>query len=199
MTESDMREFVGLLAETATVFGTPRPSPMVVNVYFRTLRDFDIGEVRRAFSDHIRSSRFFPRPCELVEQIAGTAEDRGRSAWQEVLKTLERDGSYASVRFSSPLIHWALVRMGGWTRLGAMTAKDEPFREKDFINWYGKAERLGLTWADVPNRLPGRIELNNRMRGVDADRLGLNSVYLGQVIDVGKNPLPPALDPALDF
>lgn len=189
MTDGNMREFVALLAETASVFGTPRPSSMVVNVYFRTLRDFDIAQVRQALSDHIRTNRFFPRPCELVEQIAGTAEDRARKAWQEVLETLERDGSYASVRFSNPLIHWALVRMGGWPHMGTMNGRDEPFREKDFIHWYGKAERLGLTWAEVPARLAGRIELNNRMKGFDADRLGLKSVYLGQVVDVGKKTL----------
>lgn len=190
MTDSDTKEFVALLAETAAVYGATRPSKMLFGVYFRTLRGFPIQEVRRAFSDHIRTSRFFPRPCELVEQIAGTAEDRARRAWQEILETLERRGSYASVRFSSPLIHWALARMGGWTRLGTMNGHDEPFRERDFITWYGKAERLDLTWTDVPPRLPGLIELNNRMQAIDTDRLGLENVYLGQVVDVGKKALP---------
>lgn len=186
MTSEDLGEFVALLAETAEVLGGKLPSKMALGVYYRMLKDFEMAEVRRAISNHVRTSRFFPRPCELVERIAGTVEDRARRAWQEVLETLDHHGTYASVRFSSPLIHWTLVRMGGWPRLGGMSFLDEPFCEKDFVSWYGKAETMGVTWADVPGRMPGRIELNNRMQGIDPARLGLRDAYIGEVVEIGS-------------
>lgn len=196
MTTDDLEEFVALLGETAELMGVRALSKMALNIYFRTLKDFGLSEVRRAVSDHIRACPFFPRPSEVAQRIEGTPKDRVMGAWQEVLATLDRHGTYASVRFSSPLIHWALERMGGWPRLGGMTYRDEPFREKDFAYWYGRAERLGVTWNDVPGRMAGRIELNNRMQREDPARLGLKNTYVGEVVMASAVTVPPEREAA---
>lgn len=182
MTTEDVEAFVALLGETAELMGVKAPSKMALNIYFRTLKDFRLSDVRRAVSDHIRTCPFFPRPCEVVARIEGTPEDRILLAWQEVLTTLERHGSYVSVRFSSPTIHWALARMGGWPRLGEMTYREEPFRGKDFAYWFARAEKLGVTWDDVPGCMAGRIEMNNMRQKHDPTRLGLKDAYIGEVV-----------------
>lgn len=194
MTGTDFPRLAALLAQTAEVYGKDRPTAGALKVFAAALSDYDAEEVRRALSVHVRTNKFMPRPADLIEILEGTAEDRARMAWQKVKSAQRRYGAHYSVAFTDPLIHYAVERLGGWTALSRIEAKDEPFRERDFVGWYAKGERAGVGWEQVSSRLPGFHELNNRQCGTDPARLGLESTYTGSTIHVDGIERPRALE-----
>lgn len=194
MKAADFAEFAALMGQTAEVYGKERPSAGALKVMAAALAAYPVADVRRALSVHVRRSKFMPRPADLIEILEGTAEDRARAAWQTVLNALRRHGAYASVAFGDPLIHYAIERLGSWIALSGMERQAEPFREKDFVSWYGKGERAGISWGDVPARLPGLHELNNRNAAIDPARLGLAATYTGDAVPVGGGAERPPIE-----
>jgi hypothetical protein len=162
MTPEDFREFVTLLGRTAEVYGRPLPPDGALTVMFNALADCTLEEIRAALTAHIRSCKFMPRPADLLEQIRGSEEDRARAAWHRALDACRRVGTWNSVYFDDPAVHYAVERLGGWPALGAVCGEDLPFREKDFCYWYARAERADLAWDAVPPVLIGQHHLLSR-------------------------------------
>lgn len=185
LTGADFIEFAALLAQVAEVYGKPRPTSGVLKVFAAALNGYGLKEISRALSVHVRTSKFMPRPADLIELLEGTAEARAQTAWQKVMAAQRRCSGYCSVAFDDPLIHYSIERLGGWTELSEMMKKDKPFRERDFIAWYVKGERAGIGWKDVPSHLAGLHELSNRQCGKDPALLGLSETYTGAIIRIG--------------
>lgn len=168
MRKEDLEPFVRLMAETADLYSRERQSTAALKIYFAALADLAFEEFRRALSDHIRACKFYPRPADLLEQARGSAEDRAAIAWQRVLTAVREIGTWESVRFPDPIIHYAVDRVGGWPRIGEITAQEAPHRERDFCGWYAKGEKSGVTWEHVSPQLPGHLALENVRTGHEA-------------------------------
>jgi len=165
--QHDFEPFVAMMAVLADAYGQPRLSENATKLYFRVLSEYSLDEVSRAIVEHLKRSPFMPKPCDIIRNIEGTAEDRGREAWHAVLQAMRKHGAYASVRFDDPAIHFAIERMGGWQKLCLMPEDELPFRERDFIGHYKRGERVG--WGSVPDRFVGIVEQQNAQDGwVDA-------------------------------
>jgi hypothetical protein len=162
MTPEDFREFVTLFGRTAEVYGRPLPPDGALTVMFNALADCTLEEIRAALTAHIRSCKFMPRPADLLEQIRGSEEDRARAAWHRALTACRGVGTWTSVYFDDPAVHYAVERLGGWPAFGAVRGEDLPFREKDFCYWYARAERADLAWDAVPPVLIGQHHLLSR-------------------------------------
>ena len=161
MKGEDFEEFLRLMWEVSELYDKGKPTAGALKLYFVALAPLSLEEVAEALSYHVRISKFFPRPAEILAHSRGSVEDRARSAWRAVVSALGRIGSWSSVRFEDPAIHYALEQMGGWESLGNMETKDLPFREKDFIHWYSCADRSHIGADDVPWSLMGRVERQN--------------------------------------
>lgn len=72
MTHDDKSRFVRAFAAHAAVFNKPVTDDLV-GIYWAILSDFLIEDVERAFVMHIKTSRFFPMPAELMELIPSAA------------------------------------------------------------------------------------------------------------------------------
>lgn len=196
MTGADFIEFAALLAQVAEVYGKPRPASGVLKVFAAALNGYEMKDISRALNVHVRTSKFMPRPADLIEYLEGTADDRAQAAWQKVLTAQRRCSGYCSVAFDDPLIHYSIERLGGWTELSEMMKKDKPFRERDFIAWYVKGEQAGIGWKDVPVHLAGLHELANRQCGKDPALLGLSQAYTGAIIRIGAKDAHSSLEVA---
>jgi len=138
-----------------------RPSTALTEIYWTSLKPFTDEQCKKAFNEVILSSRFFPKPVDIIETIRGTQGNRATEAWTEVLGALRKKGAYSSVKFNDPAIHTTIEAMGGWIELGNMLVGDEKWKQKEFEKLYPIMERRG----GHSEYLAGRIEINNSAKG----------------------------------
>ena len=171
MERDEWGEFLKILDAVSDLYGKDKMVGPGVSMFFGLMAPYSFQEFSRAMEEHCRTCKFFPRPADLIGIIEGSAEDRGRLAWQEVLRACEVHGTYRSVNFDDPRIHYAVNAIGGWVKFGAMPESERPFREKDFLLHFRAAERMRLTWESigVPRRLVGHCEQENAFHGHEVE------------------------------
>ena len=73
MKDSDKRQFWELLKATYEIYGK-YPTPTAAKMWWGSLKFFTFESVQTAFSHHINSNKYLPRPSEIRE-ILRLAED----------------------------------------------------------------------------------------------------------------------------
>lgn len=134
-------------------------------LYFGALEPYEIDAIRSAAMNATRTLKFFPRPAELIEIIAGTPDDRALTAWTRVETALRDVGTYQSVDFGDAVLHAVIEQMGGWA--GAWTwerleEKDYGFKRLEFTRLYRLFEDRGVS-RPLPS-LAGQAALANRQK-----------------------------------
>ncbi len=168
--EKDFAAFSDLMYEVAQMYRTQPVSEAGLQLMFSALEEFPLAVVIRAIGAHLKTGKFFPTPAEIREQIQGSAADRGRAAFQQVLEAIRRFGIYQSVKWPDPCIHYALDRLGGWRWLcEKLDQENRPFIERDFCHFYAEAERIGVAWdtPGLPGYFPGLFEIDNSAKGLE--------------------------------
>jgi hypothetical protein len=69
MTEENISEFAKSLLVTATIYDKEL-SKDLISVYFDVLKEFDIKDIKNSFTQHIKTGKFFPKPCEIIELVS---------------------------------------------------------------------------------------------------------------------------------
>ncbi|MBL8841963.1 MAG: hypothetical protein JNL90_10615 [Planctomycetes bacterium] len=117
-----------------------------------------IGDVEAAATAHVRSSRFFPAPCDLLRSAAEPdAELEAARAWLRVeeLAKIERAPDGREIEKLDGATNWSYVAsercktrledavtleainlVGGWGAIKAQDGRD--FRRRDFLNLHRK-------------------------------------------------------------
>ena len=195
MTESlDYQRFLALMRNAAekTVAPAEKDIGRAALAMFHDLEGYTFEAVQNAVDAHCRSERFFPTLADIISRLEGNAADRAAVAWSAVLWAVERIGSWESVCFPCPAIHYAISRMGGWVHLCEVLSHErEPFLSKDFARFFSIGENIAA-WEDgdgktrVARHLPGRHEVGNRGSGYK--RLKIIDTTTGDVIKDGFFP-----------
>jgi hypothetical protein len=160
MTHDDAEAFATLMEGLNTAF--PRQAlteTAQAKVYFPALRDLSIAEVTRGVESAIRYATFMPSPGEIRHRVTGSTEDRAVLAWPRVRHAaMAGYGYYRDLDFGDPIIHAAVIAMGGWRVLYSHGFRDTESVEwvtarREFLQLYSVYDRLGAP-ADTPNALP---------------------------------------------
>jgi hypothetical protein len=135
MGKSEMKNLSNVLIATAGLYGTNLP-PGAVLLYIESLKDFEYKDISKAMSDHIRESKFFPKPAEIIERIrpALNKTDKANTAWLQLLKAKRDYGYYNSVVFDDVVIPQCIRAMGGWLKVSDRDA--DTWMHKEFIGLY---------------------------------------------------------------
>lgn len=149
-------------------------SPILKDIYWKALEQFTDKQCMRAFNEVILSSRFFPKPVDIIEAIRGTQGNRATVAWTKTLDAVRRVGNYQSVQFDDPVIHSVIEVMGGWIQLGMMLIDDEKWKQKEFEKLYPVMEVRG----NHPEQLVGIVERDNSANG--------HLDHIPKVVQIGK-------------
>jgi hypothetical protein len=120
-------EAMGVLCET---FGEPL-SDLRTEGYFDALRDFPIEAVSAAFRQALRVCRFFPKPIELRELVAGRPEDAAEQAWAAVLREIRRVGYVGKPQLDARTLRAVSELWGGWQRLCETLPAEGP----ELVGW----------------------------------------------------------------
>lgn len=179
MIPRDRGEFANLMTQ-ALAFYRQDCSDFALSVWWEACQRFDLEQVRKALTAHAMDperGQFAPKPADLVRQLQGTHTDRALLAWGRVWEAMQSTGAYQTVDFGDPIIHAAVVDLGGWVSLCRIDLDDLPFVQKRFCDAYRVYSKVGK--PDAPLRLAGESELVNTQSG----RIGVDpTLSLGQAV-----------------
>ena len=96
MLDSQKSEFFDLMCATVEVYGQPKLSKDAIRIWWAALQQFDIAEVRQALDEHIRKSKFTPRPADILDILDKIHPD-GRPGAEEAWAMIPRDESESAV------------------------------------------------------------------------------------------------------
>ncbi len=138
MQKGDLPQFLILIANIGELYGKAVSGPLT-DIYWETLKSFELEDLRRAFSAHVCNpdcGQYFPKPADIVKFIEGGGETKALQAWTKVENAIHWVGSYESLAFDDPIIHSVIEDMGGWVKLCALSLEELPFRALDFQKRY---------------------------------------------------------------
>jgi len=166
--EQDWAEFVSLWQIAADASANIKQDEALARapVHFKMLAQYPFEQVFEAVMHHCKSNKFFPMPADIITLIEGYAEDNACLAWATVQRMRESFGTWYTVQFSDPCVHYAIQQMGGWIKISEMPDDDFKFCNKEFIALYLHANRLGLTWGhhQIPIMLEGYYWCESRAK-----------------------------------
>jgi hypothetical protein len=114
-------------------------SETLMDVYWKALEPFTDEQCEKAFNEVIVSSRFFPKPVDIIEKMQ--REDKATEAWVQVLKAMQHVGISEIPTFHDPAINSAIEAMGGWMQLASMEIEDRRWQRKEFEDLYPVMKR----------------------------------------------------------
>lgn len=135
MKDTDIEEFTKSLTITAAIF-KENTTPDILRMYFEILKKYELTDIKKALIQHVESSKYFPRPAEIIALIKPqeSIEDKANKAWNLLLKAIARHGYYDSVQFEDKAIHSCIRAMGGWMQVS--DREPDTWMHKDFVNFY---------------------------------------------------------------
>lgn len=163
-------------------------SELKVELYFKILQRFPGREVAQAIEIALQTTKFFPKPAELVEIIMGSASDRAAIAWNTFLDIVRRIGPSDSVVFEDTRLSAIVDYFGGWEEVHKWKSDELTWRRQEFIKIYAS-----LRQPPPGRRHIGNIEHQNRVRGF------LDHIPETVVIPKKGLPGPPELPPPNEY
>lgn len=188
MQSNEFERFKLVLAKTFALYDKPL-TDVLLEVWWESLRAYELQEVTRALSAHIRNpdnGQFLPKPADVIRALRGTSANTAQSAWTKVEGAIRKIGPYRSVAFDDPVIHRVIQDMGGWIKINKITNEELPFVQREFENRYRGFSATGEI-PDYPRTLTGIPEDYNKREAI---RIGADlqekTVLIG---DAGKAEL----------
>ena len=194
MNSQDLPRFASSLTAMAVLFDKSI-TPQVTEIYFRALANFTIDEVEAGISKACHTLKFFPRPVELTEAVAGGSaniDDKAITEACRVLEAIKAVGTYCSVVFDDPVTQAVIVQQfGGWSRFSELREDEEKWFIKDFSNGYKAFARMGVKhYGAMPGIAASQNALTGRQWNEDPVLIGDKQKALA-VRAQGAQELPP--------
>ena len=196
MTDAEREAVVGALTVAAEIFGEAMTAARMEG-YVAALDDLAGAQVIAAIAGLTRTSRYFPRPADIRDAAIGSVDDRAELAWRRVLAALEQVGTNASVDFGDPILHAAVVDLGGWADAWQWQRLDDRalgFVRTDFVRLYRIHARHGGAGARILQGVEARQ--NALTRG--AWTRGTDHIDVVLAVGPGGESLGPAALPAAE-
>lgn len=183
MNNNDVTKFKEQMAGLSHMYDKPI-GKQTGEMYWNALKSLSIDEFIIAVTRHVQdvdSGKFFPKPADLLKytvkndkQKALAIQDSAELAWNVVVGEISRIGSWGTLKMDDGKAIAAVKAIGGWRNLCSMSNDKLNWAKKEFIAAYGCYERTPVEL--LPNKLPGRIAIENNKRDRQANGLGLKQV-----------------------
>lgn len=119
-------------------------------VWGMVLERYDQEEISKAFSLYLAEESRFPTPADIVSRISGDAEGKALDALIRVEKAQAAHGSYLTVIFDDPIIHFVIDELGGWIKSCRLTEYEFTWWKKDFRERYKHHLKYSGDLKNVP-------------------------------------------------
>ena len=166
MDDSNKRAFQEIVLATAELYSTVKKievTPIMLKLFFSSLRDFTIEQVSYGFEQHLSDpidGKFFPKPANIIKHLKESetsTEERAELAWAQVIRKIRSTGSYGSLKLDDKQAIAAVKSLGSWQQLCNSTEAEMTWKKKEFLSMYETYEKTPVEL--LPGSLPGRIDL----------------------------------------
>lgn len=147
------REMISVLAE----LHQREISATLLEAYYEALKEYPIKAIETAGKALLKSSRFFPKPADFIDEIDGTDDEQAEDTWEKALAILY--DPYASFIVERN-IAVAIESLGGREYIGGLDQDELRWIKKDFIKIYKSRPH-----DTAPVRTVGFFENNNSAKG----------------------------------
>ncbi len=168
----DRQVFAKYMTLLAEVHGK-EISKSLMDVYWISLQQYGDTECESAFNRLITTTRFFPKPVDVIEAIQAnnpaaqiTMNDRATEQIAVVMKQVRELGYYRTPCFDDPVTKRLMTGRWSWRSICSMTTEEHKWWAKEFIEAYQASERVNGN-SDMP-----QIENSNRRLKLLAGGIG---------------------------
>ena len=161
MTQEDRIRTVQLMSLCHQLYPESKADPETVALYVPILEDLNYEVIKLAMFQLLRTSRFFPKPVEIIEAaetiqaalMKRTLPTSGE-AWEEAIDCIKHNGSQKPYPFSCPEVKMAVKRFG-YTALLELKTDDVNTARAQFMRIYQQCietEKIKKNMANLIKR-----------------------------------------------
>lgn len=184
MTQNDLPQFMEIITALSDVYDK-KLSGMAVEMYFETLRDFEIDKIKAAAYKILKTKIFnkFPVPAEFIQYLdpLQDIDTRALHVMEVAFDAMEEHGAYTSVQFDDAVLHRVIATYGGWvefclSRRECEDADNDRFWRNDFMKLYTRFARM----VDPDERTTafGGIHHSSNWKYIEAGEVSKPSVVM---------------------
>jgi predicted MPP superfamily phosphohydrolase len=142
MKESEDKQFFNFLDGCGIVYGR-EIKPELAKIFFNLLKEYDFKAIEKSFNAHIRESKFFPTPADIIQNIPKSKMYNhigADEAWQVALNSMDERTSVIvneeilKAREIAMDIYYSGDKVGA--RMAFRDAYNRIIRENDKPKWF---------------------------------------------------------------
>ena len=163
MQTEDRSRFASAIHGTFEIYSPKPVSEQLMDIWWATLKPYDIADVCRALTKHISDperGQFPPKPADVIRFLAcGEKEQlenlktKAEMQWLNVTKAITSCGTYRTPKFKDPLTTATISALGGWPFICGKSTQQLDFLQKQFVSTYVDFEKSPL--EALPNHIAG--------------------------------------------
>jgi len=166
MDDSNKREFQEIVLATAELYSSVKKievTPIMLKLFFSSLKDFTIEQVSFGFEQHLCDQfdgKFFPKPANIIKHLQVkelSAKEKAELCWAQIEREIRVTGSWGKLNLDDKQGLAALKSFTSWKDLCGMDTSKMTWAKKEFISMYSTYENTPVEF--LPSSLPGRVEL----------------------------------------
>lgn len=164
MTPENRKEFDGALLKIAKLYGYELDKEQA-ELYFSILADYSVDEIKNGLLICARTSKFFPKPSEVIEAMGGRKGGIDYD-FQYCISMIKELGFHSSVVLKNALLMVVIKDLGGLQEFSEMVSKDEKDTYFRFMRAYNRRV-IDQKNGDLPEvkRLVGYMEHLSKQSG----------------------------------
>jgi len=139
---TEEEKFLHLIKELMDNFNQPMSRRKLKVWHERLRQELTIQELEEAVNRALFECKFMPTGRELIEFVKGSTSAIAHDKWEEAKHTASRGIKKVENSNLSPATKHAILGIGGLTKIGLMTEKEEPWVKKEFINLYESYSKI---------------------------------------------------------
>ena len=163
MQSNDRSRFASAIHGTFEIYSVKQVSEQLMDIWWATLKPYDIADVCRALTKHISDperGQFAPKPADVIRFLSpGEKEQlenlktKAEMQWFNVTRAIANCGTYRTPKFKDPLTTATISALGGWPFICGKTTQQLDFLQKQFVSTYVDFEKSPL--EALPNHIAG--------------------------------------------
>ncbi len=167
MQTEDRTRFASAIHGTFEIYSVKQVSEQIMDIWWATLKPYDIADVCRALTKHISDperGQYAPKPADVIRFLAcGEKEQlenlkgKAEMQWLRVLQAIKGCGAHRTPKFKDPVTAAVVTSIGGWPFLCAKDQDQLNWTQKEFVATYLEFEKRPLN--ELPNNVAGLADL----------------------------------------
>lgn len=112
-----------------------------VSIAWAVLAGLTLQQVEEGLARHLSDpdrKGFPPDPSDVLRAVNGKTSDRADMAWRKIRYAIRTFGTTRNLVFDDPLIHVALRKLGGFSRLCLSSSNELEFKRNEFRGLYAE-------------------------------------------------------------